>query len=176
MQLCWAVNVQSTGSHWAEHPQAAGGSTPERGFLGLWVKGNSPISSKTPKTVESLPFVTVLKQLINLKGVFILALSVLIFLKLQFRSLCTQLFQGRQMGSFTPGTDCHFSPHSILHPHQETAQINAAALPAGCATGSEPVVLPSTSMHLGTKSLDRFTGIILYMQITDVRSTSICLK
>lgn len=148
----------------------------KRGFWGLWLKGNSPISNKTPKTVKSLPFVSVLCVLINLKGIFILALTVLNFLKLQFHSLCTQLFQGRQMGSFAPGTDSHFSPHSILHPHQETTQISAAAFPAGCATGSEPVVLPSTSMHLVTKSLDQFTGMILYMQITDVGSTSICLK
>lgn len=149
MQFSWAVNVQS---HWAEHPQAAGGSTPEK-FWGLWLKGNSLISNKTPKTVKSLPFVSVLSHLINLKGIFVLALTVLNFLKLQFCSLCTQLFQGRQTGSFTPGTDCHFSPHSISHPHQETTQISTAAFPAGCATGSEPVVLPSTSRHLGTKSL-----------------------
>lgn len=136
--FCWAANVQS---HWEEQPEAA---PLKRGFWGLWLKGNSPISNKTPE-LKSLPFLSVLSHLINLKGIFVLALTVLNFLKLQFHSLCTPLFQGRQMGSFTQGTDCHFSPHSISHPHQGTAQISTAAFPAGCATGPEPVVLPSTS-------------------------------
>lgn len=80
------------------------------------------------------------------------------------------------MGSFTPGAECHFSPHSISHAPQEMAPISTAAFPAGCATGSEPIVLPSSSLHLGTKSLGRFTGIVLYLQIPDGRSTSVRLK
>lgn len=161
VEFWWAVNVQSTAAMGKGIPRHAVEAAPlKRGLWRLWLKGN-----KTPKTIKSLPFVSVLSHLINLKGIFMLALTVLKLLKLQFYSLCTQLFRGRQNCSFTPRADCHFSPHNIWHAHQETTQISPAAFPAACATGSEPVVLPSTSMRSGTKSLDRFTGIILCMQI-----------
>lgn len=39
MGFCWAVNVQGTGSNWEEHPEAAGGSTLEKGILGLMAAG-----------------------------------------------------------------------------------------------------------------------------------------
>lgn len=34
--FCWAVNVQS---HWKQHPEAAGGSTLEKGILGVMAEG-----------------------------------------------------------------------------------------------------------------------------------------
>lgn len=126
----------------------------KRGFWGLWLQGNSPISNKTPKTVKSLSFVSVLSHLINLKCICILVLTVLNFFKLQFHSLSTQFFQGRQMYSFTPGADCHFSPHSISHPHQETTQISTAAFPVAVPQVLSQLCSPA---HPCTWAQSRFT-------------------
>lgn len=105
---------------------AAGGSTPGNGVLGVMAEGKFTDNNKTPKIVKSLAFVSVLSHLINLKGNFVLVLTVLNFFKLQFYSLCTQLFEGRQMGSFTPRADCHFSACSISHAPQELTQPSTA--------------------------------------------------
>lgn len=82
--------------------------------------------------------------------------------KLQFRSLCIQLFAARQMYSFTPITDGLFSPRTFsIHARKSfeviTPQIRGKAS-ARSAQKQQPAALQHQSPH-------PFAKIILYMQI-----------